>query len=108
MEINTLVIHKKLKKIGIGCVSKILPKSAVRVNFGTDGVKICNVGQLELIDVSNCKTVNFSEYTTRIIKDNGTLNDVIVGNELKHYVGIGWLTTRVVTIDDLKKYPRVI
>jgi len=107
METNTLVRHKKLTSLGIGCVSKVLSNS-VRVNFGTDDVKTCKVEQLEMVDVSRCKTIELREYTTRILKDKSTLNDVIVGNELKHYVGIGWTTTRVVTIDDLKKYPRVI
>jgi len=31
-----------------------------------------------------------------------------VGNELKHYVGIGWVTEKVITYNDLKLYPRVI
>lgn len=107
MEVNTLVRHKKLSNLGIGCVSKVLTKS-IRVNFGTDDVKTCKIDQLELIDVSKCKTVDFREFTTRTLRDNGTLNYVIVGNELMHYVGIGWITTRVVTIDDLKIYPRAV
>jgi hypothetical protein len=36
------------------------------------------------------------------------LNNCIVGNELKEFVGIGWITIRVATEDDLKQYPRVI
>lgn len=107
METNTLVRHKKLSTLGIGCVSKVLSKSVI-VNFGTEDVKTCKIEQLVLIDVSKCKTIDFSEYRTRILKDNSTLNDVIVGNELKHYVGIGWTTTRAITIDDLNKYPIVI
>ena len=107
METNTLVTHKKFKNLGIGCVSKILTKS-VRVNFGTDSVKTCKEEQLILVDVSKCKTVSFNEYRTRILNDNSILNDVIIGNELRHYVGIGWCVVREIRIEDLTSYPRVI
>ena len=106
MEINTLVTHKKLK-LGIGCILKVLSKS-VKVNFGVFDTKTCKVDQLKVVDTSNCKTVISHEYSSRILKDKSDLNDVIVGNKLKHYVGIGWITTRVITIEDLKHYPRVI
>jgi hypothetical protein len=105
--INTLVIHKKLKSLGIGCVAKELSKS-YKVNFGTEDVLTCKKTAVEPIDVSACKTVSFQEFRNRIISEKSKLNYVIVGNELKHYVGIGWLTERVVTEADLKKYPRVI
>jgi hypothetical protein len=105
--INTLVTHKKLKSLGIGCISKEL-KSSYKVNFGIDDVMTCRKNMVEIIDTSKCKTVSFSEFRNRILNDNSLLNYAIVGNELNHYVGIGWLTERVVTIADLKKYPRVI
>lgn len=107
MKINTLVKHKKLPNLGIGCVSRVLSKSA-KVDFGTEDVKTCKIEQLEVIDVSECKTVDFHEFRTRILSDNSTLNYIIIGNELKHYVGIGWVTVRVVTMEDLKNYPRVV
>lgn len=106
MQTNTLVFHKRNKTLGIGCISTVLTKS-VKVNFGTHDVKTCNQSMLEIIDTTKCKTVTFNEYKTRVLKDNGA-NDVIVGNELQKFVGIGWVTTRVVTLNDLKKYPRVI
>lgn len=106
MQTNTLVFHKRNKTLGIGCISKVLTKS-VKVNFGTRDVKTCNKSMLEIVDTTKCKTVTFNEYRTRVLKDNG-VNDVIVGNELQKFVGIGWVTTRVVTLDDLKKHPRVI
>lgn len=106
METNTLVKHKKLN-LGIGCISKVLSKS-VRVNFGLEDTKTCKPEQLVLIDVSNCKTVTLREFQSRILNDKSTLNDVIIGNEVKLYVGIGWTTQRVVTLEDLKKLPRVI
>lgn len=104
--VNTLVMHKKLN-LGIGCISKEF-KNSVGVNFGLDDNKKCSLSALNIIDTSNCKTVTFQEYKSRILKSDSTLNDVIVGNELRHYVGIGWTTTRVVTMNDLNKYPRVI
>jgi len=107
MEINTIVKHKKLSKLGIGCVSKILSKS-VRVNFGLDDTKTCKIEQLETIDTSKCKTISFRDYSHRVLNDKSKLEYAIVGNELKHFVGIGWLTQKVIEEDDLKKYPRVI
>jgi hypothetical protein len=104
--VNTLVTHKKFN-LGIGCISKEF-KNEVNVNFGLDDTKKCKLTSLNIIDTSNSKTVTFLEFKNRIMQSNSTLNDVIVGNELKHYVGIGWTTTRVVTFDDLTKYPRVI
>ena len=104
---NTLVYHKKLKSLGIGCISKVLLKS-VLVNFGLTDVKRCTPNSLDVIDVSASRTVNFIDFKNRILKDDDELNFAIVGNELKQYIGIGWLTLRVITDEDLKKYPRVI
>ena len=104
--INTLVTHKK-KNLGIGCISKE-HKNNVTVNFGLYDTQKCKLADLNIVDLSECKTVSFSEFKNRILRDKSTLNDAIVGNEKKHYVGIGWVTDRVVTFDDLKKYPRVI
>lgn len=107
LKTNTLVRHKKLTSLGIGCVSKILGKK-VKVNFGTDDVATFSQAMLIPIDTSKCKTVSFQEFRSRIISDKSKLNKCIVGNELKEYVGIGWITLRVVTDEDLKTYPRVI
>lgn len=96
--INILVTHKKLN-LGIGCISKEF-KNNVAVNFGREDTKKCKLDQLNIIDTSNCKTVTWANYLMRIMRDNSTLNNVIVGNELKEYVGIGWITLRVITIDD--------
>ena len=104
--VNTLVTHKKFN-LGIGCISKEF-KNDVAVNFGLDDNKKCKLSSLNIIDTSNCKTIPFTDYRNRIMLSNSTLNNVIVGNELKEFVGIGWTTTRVVTMSDLTKYPRVI
>lgn len=105
--VNTLVTHKKLKSLGIGCIAKEL-KNSYKVNFGLYDVKTCPKQSVELVDTSNCKEVNYSEFRGRILKDNSKLGRCIVGNELKEYVGIGWVTLRVVTMQDLAYYPRVI
>lgn len=105
METNTLVRHKKLKSLGIGCVSKVL-KSSLRVNFGLHDTITTKESQLELVDVSGSKTITFKELQAKSL--NHDLDHVIVGNELKNYVGIGLITVRVVTEEDLKLYPRVI
>ncbi len=109
MKTNTLVTHKKIKSLGIGCVSKILSKK-VKVNFGTEDVVTCDPKMLELVDTSKCKTISFSEFKAKTITNgfpNGEVT-MIVGNEIKQYVGIGWVTKRTVTHDDLNKYPRVV
>lgn len=105
--INQLVIHKKLKTLGIGCISKEL-KNHVYVNFGLTDCDKFKKTDLEIIDTSNCKTISFIKYKNRRLKDNSAFDFCILGNELKHFVGIGWITHRVITIDDLKTYPRVI
>lgn len=104
--VNTLVTHKKLN-LGIGCIAKEY-KNKVGVNFGFEPAKKCDLSSLNIIDTSNCKTVTYLEFRNRIMLSNSTLNNVIVGNELKEFVGIGWTTTRIVTMSDLTKYPRVI
>ena len=105
--INTLVKHKKLKSLGIGCISKEL-KSSYRINFGVTDVMTCKKDMIKIVDTSNCKTISFLEFRNRILSDNSKLDYCIVGNELKHYVGIGWLTRRVINENDLKTYPRVV
>lgn len=106
--INTLVKHKQLHDLGIGCIAKEL-KHAYKVNFGRDDVLTCKKSAVEIIDTSACKTIPFSEFRKMVIVDSKDLpHDVIIGNELKHYVGIGFTHTSVVTEEDLKNYPRII
>lgn len=109
METNTLVRHKKIKSLGIGCVSKIFSKQ-VNVNFGQDDTVKCKIDILELIDVSKCKTITLKEWQSKSITNSFKNGEgiVIVGNEVKEYVGIGWISLRVVTEADLSKYPRLI
>jgi len=104
--INTLVLHKS-KDLGIGCISKEL-KNSYRVNFGLNDCKTVKKDMVTVIDTSKCKTVTLKEYSSRIMNCDETLNYVIVGNELRHFVRIGWITTRVIEISDLKKYRRVV
>ena len=106
--INTLVKHKKLNTLGIGCISKEL-KSSYKVNFGVTDVITCKKSMIEVVDTSNCKTIDFDEFRRMTICNSHDIpNYVIIGNELKQYVGIGWTSQRVVTEDDLIKYPRVV
>jgi len=108
MNTNTLVKHKNLPVLGIGCISKVLSKK-VRVNFGKDGTMTCNPNLLTPIDTSEAKTISFSELKRLSILNSESLpQDVIIGNTLNHWVGINWITTRVITENDLLKYPRVI
>jgi hypothetical protein len=108
MKVNSLVKHKKRKLLGIGCVSKKLAGKR-RVNFGLDGSILCSLSSLTEIDTTNCKTIELHELNRLTIGNSKELPPyVIMGNELRHYVGIGWVTHRVVTEDDLKKFVRVI
>ena len=109
METNTLVRHRKLKTLGIGCVAKVLSKS-LKVNFGTEDVMTCKPEMLEPVDVSKSNTMTFSEFQRKNIANSweGGKVRMIIGNELKEYVGIGWITLGVVKEDDLKNYPRII
>ncbi len=105
--VNTLVTHKNLASLGIGCISKEL-KSSYRVNFGHVDVITVKKDNVVPVDVSGCKTIPFRKVRSRILDDKSKLEYVIIGNELCHYVGIGWISVRVVTMDDLKKYPRAV
>jgi len=107
MKANTLVTHKKLSSLGIGCVAKEL-KASCKVNFGTHNVITCKKEMLVEVDVSKTKTVPFEKFKHRILQAVSSFNICIVGNELKEFVGIYWITKRVVTLDDLKTYPRVV
>ncbi len=107
LSVNTLVRHKKLTSLNIGCVTKLTSKSVV-VNWGIYDSEKHKPEELEVIDTSKCKTITMKEFTNRILNNNSKLDYVIIGNEVKHYVGIGWVTHKVVTEADLKKYPRVI
>jgi hypothetical protein len=106
--VNTLVKHKKLKSLGIGCIAKEL-KASYKVNFGSDDVMTCKKDMVEVIDTSHCKTISFKDFRRMTICNSPDTPDyVIIGNELKHYVGIGWTFQRVVTEDDLKRFPRLV
>lgn len=105
IQVNTLVRHPKHK--GIGCVSKLHGKK-VAVNFGLLRSYKVNPAELMEVDVSQSPTVALSMYQSRIMMEKSNLNDVILGNEVRHYVGIGWITQRVCTEEDLKKIPRVV
>lgn len=106
MEVNTLVRHKKLKSLGIGCVSKV-KKNKIAVNWGTDDTAEHTESVLIPIDTSKCKTVTMSEFRTRNITNDWD-ELVIIGNEVKNWVGIGWVSRGIVTENDLTKYRRLV
>mgnify|MGYP006285426141 CR=1 FL=1 len=110
LKVNDLVTHKKMKSLGIGCISKVL-KNQYSINFGINDMIKCNKQSVTPVDTSRCATISFAKVQSRILmedKNTKDLNHVILGNELKEFVGIGWITLRVVTEQDLKKYPRVV
>lgn len=69
----------------------------------------CSKEALKIIDTSECKELPFDDFKRMSVTNSKDLPEhVIIGNELKHWVGIGWVTVRVVNFEDLKKYPRVV
>lgn len=106
-KINTLVTHKK-SSYGIGCISKILKRGCV-VNFGLNDSVCCKSSQLTPLDVSSCKTITFNEVKAMMLSNSDKLPKyLIIGNELQEYVGIGWIKKRIITVEDLTEYQRVI
>lgn len=103
---NTLVYHKRNKNWGIGCIADVMSKH-YKVNFGTDDVKKVTFSMVEPIDTSKCRTIKYSDFR-RMTITNTVTEKIIIGNELKEYVGIGWLTLRVIKPEDLEKYARLI
>lgn len=109
-DVNTLVRHKKLKTLGIGCIAKVHPKHYT-VNWGQEDTSKHLKSVVEVVDVSKCRTVPFQKFRNRIMMADPTtknLDDVILGNVVKHFVGIGWVNQRVVTEKDLLSIPRVV
>lgn len=103
-----LVTSKKNEFSGIGCVAKFLKKN-VRVNHGTDAVMTCNPKNLSPVDVSMSTKITFSElHRLSFVNSNKLPKRIIIGNEVREYVGIGWVSLGVVTPEDLKKYPIII
>ena len=107
LETNTLVRHKEKPNLGICCTSKIKGNKIV-INVGIDEQLSVHVDKLELIAISHCKTKTYQEFKNRVLNNDETFNYCIVGNELKHFVGIGWITKRVITESDLSNYPRIV
>lgn len=107
MEINTLVRHKKRSSLGIGCVSKVMKKN-LKINFGTDDCVTTSPDDVEAIDTSGCKTIPLAELRRMTFTNSVGNEKIILGNELKQWVGIGWVTVRVIKEEDLKSYRRVI
>ena len=108
MEINTLVRHNKLKSLGIGCVSKLLSGKA-KINFVLYDTMTCSLSSLIEISIKDCKTMSFDELKKLTISNSEDIPSyVIVGNELCEYVGIGWVSVKVIEESDLKEYIRII
>jgi hypothetical protein len=107
MTTNTLVTHKSKRDLGIGCVAKVKSKT-LQVNFGSNGFLNVKQSDLDLVDVSKCKTISFDRYNKEVLMSKPSLGYVIVGNEIKEFVGIGWMTIGIVTEEALVKYPRIV
>jgi hypothetical protein len=108
MEINTLVRHKKGKFNGIGCISKVNHKT-VKVNVGKRDVTNYKKDDIEVVDVSDCKTITFFDLRRMMLCNSKDMPDLfIIGNMVNQYMGIGAIQVRVVTESDLATYPRVI
>lgn len=116
MKINQLVKVKVLIRPAktdylmngkIGVITRV-SKARVEVRFKDDTFIQFRPEQIEIVDTHHCETVPYSRYRKRIIDEKDTLDRVILGNELKAFVGIGWVTEDWVTERLLGMYPRVV
>ena len=91
----------------IGVITRVL-KTRVEVRFKDDTFIKFRPEQIETIATHHCETVAFSRYQARILNQDQELDRVILGNELKKFVGVGWVTEDYVTERLLGMYPRVV
>jgi hypothetical protein len=91
----------------IGVITRVL-KTKVEVRFKDDTFIKFRPEQIEIVDTHHCETIPYSRYRNRIIDEKDTLDKAILGNELKQFVGIGWVTVEWVTERLLGMYPRVV
>ena|ERR1035437_9874082 len=103
MEIKALVTHKHLKSLGIGIVSEKMKKS-FRVKFGQNDVRKFHSEFIRFIDTSKSKFVSMDEIKQKAVKND----NAIFENCLKQYSGSEWMFIRIITEEDLEKYPRVL
>jgi hypothetical protein len=93
----------------IGVITRIL-ETRVEVRFTEEDFYKFKFEQIVPVDISESFTVSFSELRRRSITNNfdNFATKVILGNEVKEYVGIGWVLQNYVTEKDLALYPRVV
>ena len=96
MQLGSLIKHEQY---GIGQVLKVLTK-AVKAKFGLNNEYIVTIQPKDLVelDTNGVKRMTYFEATKYT-------DDIIVGNLIKNYVGIGWITIRIVNENDLLKFP---
>ena len=101
-DVNKLCYYKK----DICAIAKET-KTHYFVNIGTSLQKKVAKSKVIFIDTSNCQEMKYSELK-RLMLGNKLEEKVIIGNELKKFVGIGLITERVIKEADLKTYKRIV
>lgn len=107
MKINTLVTHMKHPELGIGCVSKKL-KASVKVVFDEGRVVDCKPTVLREVDVEGAPDpIPFEDFATSY-QQSPPVETVVLAHEVHRFTNSGWMAFEHVTLEDLKKYPRII
>jgi hypothetical protein len=105
MKVNTLVRKSGMNRIGVIC--RVLKRS-VEVRWDQEHFEKVKPESLERVNVAGCRTISFTDFKRQTMLNTVKENRVILGNELKEYVGIGWLTNRLINEEDLLSFPRVV
>ncbi len=97
------------EKPNIGVISRIL-KTRIEVRFSSECFMKFRPEQIHIVPTDHCETIPFSEFKRKSITNSFSGEArVIVSNEIKHYVGIGWVIEKFVENEsDLLKYPRLV
>ena len=104
MEKNTLVKHRHLDSLGIGIVNRSLKRS-IEVKFGQNDIGKFSPSELAPVDMSHIQTIPRSDFESGYVQDPY----LIVGNVLKHFLGIeGYIFIRTATEEDLARFRVVI
>lgn len=108
MNTNTLVTHMKYPELGIGCVYKKL-KASVKIAFAEGQTIDCKPTTLREVVVENAPdTISFEDFVSETYQRNPPVKTLILTHEVHEFTSEGWMMTNYVTMDDLKKYPRII
>ena len=106
MKVNQLV---NVTGYNIGVISRVLKKS-VEVRFDENTYIKVKPERIRYVDDSATTTIPWSEFIRKSLTHewDSYKGKIILGNEVKEWVGFGWVTRRIVNDTDLIYWPRVV